>query len=388
MSPSELGLNPFPFPSANVSRTYTNPYGATLHACTYCGFCERFGCGYFAKADPIICVYDRLRGHPNFDLRLNSWVLRIEKSADGKTATGVTYVDPGGEEYFQPADIVCLNSYALWNVHLLLHSGLGTPYDPATRTGVVGRNYAYQTITGLNVFYDREMNFNPFMGAGALGMCVDDYNTDNFDHSGLGFVGGGYIAGKQYHGRPIAWNPVPEGTPGWGREWKKAARDHYGSTADIVVHMSSASTWQNHLDLDPTYADIFGRPLLRLTFDFPENDKRMSQYVSQRALEIAEAMGGSSVSMTERAKNAYSVVPYQTTHNVGGAVLGTDPNTSVVNRYGQMWDHHNVFVFGACLFPQNHGYNPTGPLMALAYWELDAIKSKYLDNPAPLMGRA
>jgi gluconate 2-dehydrogenase alpha chain len=123
-----------------------------------------------------------------------------------------------------------------------------------------------------------------------------------------------------------------------------------------------------------------------MTFDFPENDKRMSAYVTARAREIAEAMGGSSISVGERATEVYTIVPYQTTHNTGGTVLGTDPNTSVVNRFGQIWDHHNVFVFGASLFPQNHGYNPTGPLMGLAYWELDAIKNQYLDNPTALMG--
>lgn len=385
---ADMGYHPFPFPSANVTRNYTNPYGAQLHPCTYCGYCERFGCGYFAKADPIICVYDRIRDHPNLDLRFGAWVQRVEKAADGKTATGVTYIDDNGEELFQPADLVLMCSYSLWNVHLLLNSGLGEPYDPRSRTGVVGRNYAYQTITGLNVFYDREMNFNPFMGAGALGMCIDDFNTDNFDHSGLGFVGGGYISCKMYHGRPISWQPTPEGTPAWGAEWKKAVRENYNSTADFVVHMSSASVHHNYLDLDPTYTDMFGRPLLRMTFDFPENDKRMSDYISKKTYEIAENMGGASVSMTERAKDPYSIVPYQTTHNTGGAVMGTDPATSVVNRYGQMWDASNVFVFGACLFPQNLGYNPTGPLMALAYWEIDAIKNQYLSNPGPLMGRS
>lgn len=383
-----MGYHPFPFPSANVSQRYTNPYGAELHPCVYCGYCEKFGCGYFAKADPIICVYDRIRDHPNFEIRMKSWVLRVEKSEDGKTATGVTYVGDDGEEYFQPADLVLMCSYALWNVHLLLHSGLGEPYDPKTRTGNVGRNYAYQTLSAVNVFFNKEMNFNPFMGAGALGMVIDDYNNGNFDHAGLDFVGGGYIAATQYHGRPIEWHPVPEGTPRWGAEWKQAMRANYNSTVHILAHMSSASTWNNFLDLDPTYTDMFGRPLLRMTFDFPENDQRMSHYITQRVQEIGRELGGDSISTTERASDHYSIVPYQTTHNVGGAIIGDSPQTSVVNPYGQMWDHHNVFVFGACLFPQNHGYNPTGPLMAIAYHEIDAIKTKYLGNPGPLVGRS
>ena len=46
--------------------------------------------------------------------------------------------------------------------------------------------------------------------------------------------------------------------------------------------------------------------------------------------------------------------------------MGSDPASSVVNRYGQCWDVPNVFVTGAALFPQNSCYNPTGTIGALA----------------------
>jgi gluconate 2-dehydrogenase alpha chain len=81
----------------------------------------------------------------------------------------------------------------------------------------------------------------------------------------------------------------------------------------------------------------------------------------------------------------YSILPYETTHNTGGAAMGSDPKTSVVNRYLQSWDVSNVFVMGSSVFPQNHGYNPTGTVGALAYWAADAIKTKYLKNPGPLV---
>ena len=43
------------------------------------------------------------------------------------------------------------------------------------------------------------------------------------------------------------------------------------------------------------------------------------------------------------------------------------------------------FVTGACLFPQNAGKNPTGPVGALAYWMADAIKTRYLKSPGALV---
>ena len=81
----------------------------------------------------------------------------------------------------------------------------------------------------------------------------------------------------------------------------------------------------------------------------------------------------------------YSIVPYQSTHNTGGAAIGVEPRISAVNKYCQVWDVPNVFVTGACLFPQNAGKNPTGPVGALAYWMADAIKTRYLKSPGALV---
>jgi gluconate 2-dehydrogenase alpha chain len=78
-------------------------------------------------------------------------------------------------------------------------------------------------------------------------------------------------------------------------------------------------------------------------------------------------------------------VPYQSTHNTGGTMMGADPKTSAVNRYCQAWGADNLFVMGASLFPQNASYNPTGLVGALAYWSADAIVTKYLKSPGPLM---
>ena len=85
------------------------------------------------------------------------------------------------------------------------------------------------------------------------------------------------------------------------------------------------------------------------------------------------------------ARESWSVVPYQSTHNTGGTSMGTDPRTSAVNKYCQSWECHNLFTVGANVFAQNAVYNPTGPVGALAYWTADAIKSKYLKNPRALV---
>lgn len=140
------------------------------------------------------------------------------------------------------------------------------------------------------------------------------------------------------------------------------------------------------LDLDPTYRDAYGQPLLRMTFDWKDNDIRMARYVTGQMHKIAEAMGPKAISVwTREFGQHFDARQYQTTHLVGGAVMGTDPRNSVLNRYLQSWDVHNVFVMGASAFPQGTGYNPTGLVAALAYWSARAIRTQYLKNPGPLV---
>jgi gluconate 2-dehydrogenase alpha chain len=86
-----------------------------------------------------------------------------------------------------------------------------------------------------------------------------------------------------------------------------------------------------------------------------------------------------------RRAGSWSVTPYQTTHNTGGAIMGDNPRASVVNKYLQSWDVSNVFSMGAGAFPQNAGYNPTGTLAALAYYSAHEITTRYLKDPGPLV---
>jgi gluconate 2-dehydrogenase alpha chain len=379
----EIGLHPFPAPSANMSRAYTNPLGVQLGPCTYCGFCEKFGCGNYSKSSPQTTILPALMRKRNFTLKTGSEVLRVNLDSTGKRATGVTFVDLQGREWEQPAELVILTAYVLHNVHLLFVSGIGTPYDPKSGAGTLGKNYAYQVVSSVDVFFDDKI-LNPFIGAGALGMVVDDFNGDNFDHSKLDFISGGYIALWCTSGRPIEIHPVPGGTPAWGSKWKKAVAANYLKSASIATHGAVMSSRGNHLDLDPTYRDVHGRPLLRMTFDFQDNEHNMSNFLTKKAAEIGQAMKPREVHAKPR-KGHYDIHPYQTTHNTGGAIMGSNPKESVVNRYLQHWDVPNLFVMGAGAFPQNHGYNPTGTVGALTYWAAEAIKNQYLKSPGPLV---
>jgi len=150
------------------------------------------------------------------------------------------------------------------------------------------------------------------------------------------------------------------------------------------VHGSMYSYRDVYLDLDPIYKDRFGRPLMRMTIDFHDNELKAAAYLTDKLDGIVKAMGANQTHKKPR-KGPYDITTYQTTHLNGGAVMGADPKTSAINRYLQSWDVPNLFVMGASAFPQNAGYNPTGTVAALAFWSAAAIREQYLKNPGPLV---
>ena len=230
----------------------------------------------------------------NFELRTHAWVTKVQLDSTKRRATGVVYTDVNtGEEYEQPASIVALCAYAINNVHLLLLSGIGTPYDPVTQKGQVGRNYCYQPgggNGGVTLFFEDKI-FNPFMATGAFGTVLDDFHANEaFDRTAAGAIGGATVIVGQSNGRPIGYRPVPPGTPRWGSDWKKATAKWYLRSMNIGVTGSNMPNRYNCYDLDPTYKNAFGQPLMRLTYNFTDNDRKLMAFVGQKAAELARRL--------------------------------------------------------------------------------------------------
>ena len=383
---NELGYHPFPVPAAQASQPYTNPYGVSMGECVYCGFCMNYGCEVSAKSVPQTTTLPAALDSGNFEVRTNAAVIRINTS--GNRATGVTYIDGQGREMEQPADIVALAAFTWSNSQLLMVSGIGEPYDPGTGTGLVGKNYAWH---GASVFaplaYEDGHIFNTFMGTGALGTAICDLQGDNFDHGGLGFIGGNILCAMQMSGGPLGpfTVPTPPGTPGWGGEWKKAIAHYYNRMTWFVGIHDHLAYRGNYLSLDPNYRDKFGNPLIRLTYDIGPNEQKLSQYMVAKCEEIAKAMKPSAHAVYGLPPRFDGGAAYGIVHQVGGAMCGESPADSVVNKYMQSWDVPNLFVVGASAFPQIPAFNPTGTVGALAYLAADAIKTRYVNSPGPLV---
>jgi gluconate 2-dehydrogenase alpha chain len=67
---------------------------------------------------------------------------------------------------------------------------------------------------------------------------------------------------------------------------------------------------QNYVDLDPTYRDAWGNPLLRVTFDFTDNERKMVKYVAEKALTRIIAQMNPSIQQVIDTITSFNSVPY------------------------------------------------------------------------------
>jgi gluconate 2-dehydrogenase alpha chain len=112
----------------------------------------------------------------------------------------------------------------------------------------------------------------------------------------------------------------------------------------------------------------------------------MTAFVTQQMESIVRGMKpAQQASVMMKPGMGYDTRIYQSTHTTGGAIMGSNPSNSVINKYSQSWDVSNLFVYGASAFPQNIGYNPTGLLAGLAYYSAEKLRDSYLKTPGRLV---
>ncbi len=383
----KLGYHPYPSPAATLSAPYVNPDGVARPACTYCGFCERYGCMIGAKAQPTNTLMPVIAKHKNVSVRNGAWVRRVvfDKTGGNAKSRGVTYVE-SGQEFFQPADLVVLASWTLNNTRLLLLSGVGEPYNPSTGTGTVGRNLTHQvSFSPVLAFFEKPLN--KFMGSGAAGVLIGDFSGHVLDHTQLPFIRGGTLQAPSHGYGPLGtFGAVPKSVETkWGSAWKKAAIYYYDRAGRFSFQGEHLAYRGNFMDLDPTYTDRNGDPLLRMTLDWRENERRMADFAIAKSIEIVRAMGVTDFTPS-RGLGSYDARVYQSSHLQGGTIMGKSPETSVVNPYLQHWQLSNLFILGGSTFPQSSSARPTLAMLALTCRAADALVDRYLKAPGPLAG--
>jgi gluconate 2-dehydrogenase alpha chain len=399
----ELGMHPYPQPTANMSTDYTNPDGISRPGCVYCGFCSGYACMIGARAQPTNVLMPILRRRKNFSIRNNACVRRIIHR-DGRAA-GVTYMDEHGEEVMQPAGVVILSAWATHNVRLLMLSKIGELYDPVTNKGLLGKNLTHQVITSTRAWLVTKERMNGFMNNSGLGYRISDFDGSAGIKPSDGILRGGtFTRGGLAADLPIlsfGYLPPEIAPRNWGSKWKTESVRLYDRMMGGCSFRGDHLPWrQNYMDLDPTYTDMYSDPLLRMTLDWTDHEIRQMEFGERVGMQIAEAYARSSGAKLyteagpsdERrqqlaapvSRRRYSSANYNTTHIQGGAIMGSSPATSVLNPWMQHWQVPNLWVLGSSAFPQNSSGNPTVSILGTTYRAADALIDRYLKHPGAL----
>jgi gluconate 2-dehydrogenase alpha chain len=368
-----LGYHPYEASAGILSQPYRPPapYDTRMPerpGCVYCGHCNFYGCHVHAKAATLYTALPVALSTGNCEIRTGCKAFRVDADGAGR-ATGVSYFDPEGQVQQQQARIVILAAFVWDNVRLLLLSGPDgsrTQRGLANSSGLVGGRVMGHGDVRASGYYEDYL-VNGFIGPGSAATRIDDFNSNNFDHTGLGFIRGATI-GSSGGGTPVERTDVfPPSVPSWGVAYKEFFARAFNRMFDLNMQAETLPHAENHVDLDPNRRDAWGLPLPRLTFSYHENERRLHRFLVEIGEGIMRETGASVV---------WSALPKGGNRWAGGTRMGDDPQISVVNGYCQSHDVPNLFVVGSSTFPTMAGYPPTATIAALAYRTAEYIAAQ------------
>jgi choline dehydrogenase-like flavoprotein len=324
--------------------------------CIYRGFCIQ-GCKVGAKQSTLIShVPDAIRN--GAEIRSNCMVSRINMK--GGLTTGVTYIDAEGKEQELRAKVVIVSGYSIETPRLLLNSACsGFEQGLANSSGTVGKYL--MTQVGNVVLGRFEEPIRMYKAPPAHALTEEFYETNPKNDFVRGFaiqtVGPLPIAfAKQMIAAKHAW--------GWGL--RRAMMD-YNHWAALGV-LGEILPWEDNSVGIADEKDQYGIPVAKVTFNLHDNDKKVASAGVAKVTEVMQAAGAQEVVQEPR----YA-------HLVGGARMGSDPRTSVTDKFGRTHDIANLFLCDGSILPTQGSANPSLTIQSLAARTADYLISNASD---------
>ena len=351
----QLGWHPFAPPAAinSVAR-------GGRSSCAYHGYCATGGCHVSAKNSTAVTTIPAAVKTKHLTIFDRAQVTRILVDAKGR-ASGVQYLRDG-QEFVQPAKVVLLASYTYENSRLLLLSKSPKfPNGLSNNHGQVGKHYFGHWVDNVGALFPFDVNI--WYGLPAQGVCVDDWADDQYDHSGVDFIGGTSLHVRtERHPIEAADMATFGRAPAWGSRWKEFVHQNAARFAVTYLQTSSFPYETQYLDLDPAVKDPLGDPVCRITTGGPkDNEQRAALYAQSKMEQWFRAAGA--IEVLKNRPNG----PGISTHAFGGTRMGDHPETNVVDRWCFSHEVPNLGVLGASVMGSSGARNPTLTVQALAW---------------------
>lgn len=334
--------------------------------CQNRSICAR-GCSYGAYFSTQSSTLPAAMATGRLTVITDAVVEKLDYDPKTRRITGVRYLDRNTKERkTATARMVFLNAGAFNSVHVLLNSASeAMPNGLANSSGVLGTHImdhanTLSAIALMPGFEDRTTTGNR-----PTGVVVARYrNMDTMD-------GDGHTRGYSFQGGALqsTWT-AGKRDPGIGTEYKQKLQKPGMWRMVLVGFADCVPRATNRLTLDPKAVDADGIPQLNIAFAFGKEERAALAQAKADAAEMLTKAGGQVIMGFDQPGAGGTAI-----HEMGGARMGHDPATSVLNKWSQAHDIANLFVTDGAQMSSSACQNPSLTYMALTARAADAAAS-------------
>src|SRR5882724_1233265 len=314
------------------------------------------GCSFGAYFSTQAVTLPAARKTNNLTLLSDKVVTNLEYDPKTKRVTGVRTIDTNTQEAkVYSARIVFLCASAMASTQILLNSRLpGSERSFADASGLLGHyimDHVFRTSFWGTV-PDKELDPYIAYGRRPNGVYIPRFRNLNGQDTDADFLRG--------YGMQGAAGRSPASPAGFGKAMKEGMRGYgpwvirFGAFAECLPYAD------NTLSLNPNKLDRFGVPLAVFNVTFRDNEMRMMRDAALQGEAMMRA-----ASLADVGSSNEEHVPGDAIHEMGGACMGGDPRTSVVNRWSQTHDAANLFVTDGSQMASTSCVNPSMTFMAM-----------------------
>lgn len=329
--------------------------------CLQLGFCIS-GCKIGAKWSTLYTEIPQAEATGHFELRTEAMAVGVLHDAAGKI-TAVDYLDADGQLHSQKARAVVVGGNVVETTRLLLNSASKLfPAGLANTSGMLGKNYMRHVLAVVAGLMPGPVNMH--RGTHQAGIIMDERGHD----PKRGFSGGLLFQTVPFAPEFFARLLKPGA---WGEEIT-AILERYDHLATLLVHGEDMAQESNQITLHPSRKDQYGLPVPVIHYEKHPNSIRVLDYALDKGRKIYKSLG---------AEQTFDIVDvFPATHNMGTARMGTNPKTSVCNRWGRTHDIENLYICDGSLFPSVGCENPTLTIVSLALRQADYLHKQLVAN--------
>jgi choline dehydrogenase-like flavoprotein len=331
--------------------------------CQFRSICAR-GCSYGAYFSTQSSTLPAAMKTGRLTVITDAVVEAVEYDPQTKRATGVRFVDTKTKKRTRASSrLVFLNAGAFNSVHVLLNSATeAMPNGLANSSGVLGTHIMDHANTLSSLALMPGFESHTTFGNRPTGVVIPRYrNLDAMD-------GQGHTRGFSFQGGALqsGWTRGKR-EPGVGADYKNKLRETGTWRVVLVGFADCVPRATNRLTLNRAQVDSNGLPQLDVEFAFGKEEQAALAQAKTEAAEMLTAAGGNVIMGFDRPGPGGTAI-----HEMGGARMGLDPKTSVLNRWSQSHDVPNLFVTDGAQMSSSACQNPSLTYMALTARACDA----------------